>query len=228
MSRPDNARQAPPVPDLARMRRTYHGRGIDVGDLAADWLTQFQRWFDDAVASGLLAEPNAMVLATASAAAIPSARTVLLKGVDSRGLTFYTNRESRKGRELAENPRATAVFSWPVLSRQVIAAGAVRPIGRDESRAYFHSRPRGSQLGAAASPQSRVIASRADLDQTLADVRAAFPEGTEVPLPEHWGGFRLAPTTVEFWQGATDRLHDRLRYRWDDGADAWMIERLAP
>lgn len=228
MSRPDNVQRAPLVGDLARMRRTYDGVGIDVADLAVDWLTQFRRWLDDAVGSGLLAEPNAMVLATASAAGVPSARTVLLKGVDERGLTFYTNRESRKGRELAENPRASAVFSWPVLNRQVIAAGPVRQIGRDESRAYFHSRPRGSQLGAAASPQSRVIASRADLDRTLAEVRAAHPEGTEVPLPEHWGGFRLAPVTVEFWQGATDRLHDRLRYRRDGDADAWVIERLAP
>lgn len=217
-----------PVPDLARMRRVYRGRGLDIDDLAADWLTQFRRWFDDAVSSGLIAEPNAMVLATASAAGVPSARTVLLKGVDERGLTFYTNHDSGKGRELAENPVASAVFSWPVLSRQIVAAGPVRRIDRAESRAYFHSRPRGSQLGATASPQSRPIGSRAELDQILDRVNQAYPPGTEVPLPDHWGGFRIAPRTVEFWQGAQDRLHDRLRFRRADDGGAWAVERLAP
>lgn len=216
-----------PVPDLAGMRRVYRGRGLDVGDLAADWLGQFLTWFRDAVNSGLLVEPNAMVLATASSAGMPSVRTVLLKGVDERGLTFYTNHDSRKGRDLAENPVASVVFSWPVLNRQIIVAGSVARISRAESEAYFRSRPRGSQLGATASPQSRVVASRAELDKIMARTSAAHPEGTEVPLPEHWGGFRLAPRTVEFWQGAVDRLHDRLRYRrLDDGA--WVIERLAP
>lgn len=227
MSRPDNARDHQAVPDLARMRRTYQGRGIDVADLAPDWLAQFRLWFGDAVGSGLLAEPNAMVLATASTDAVPSARTVLLKGVDERGLTFYTNHDSRKGRDLAGNPVATAVFSWPVLSRQIVVAGSVGRIDRAESEAYFHSRPRGSQLGATASPQSRVIGSRAELERVLERVRAAHPDGTEVPLPDHWGGFRIMPRTVEFWQGAVDRLHDRLRYRWTEEG-AWVVERLAP
>jgi pyridoxamine-phosphate oxidase len=227
MSSPGSAHEPGQVPDLARMRRVYRGRGLDVGDLAPDWLGQFRAWFGDAVASGLLVEPNAMVLATTSSAGVPSARTVLLKGIDERGLTFFTNHDSRKGRELTENPVATVVFSWPVLNRQIIAAGLVARIARAESQAYFRSRPRGSQLGATASPQSRVVASRAELDQAMARVCAAYPEGTEVPLPEHWGGFRLAPRTVEFWQGAVDRLHDRLRYR-RAGDGGWVTERLAP
>lgn len=210
------------------MRRDYHPRkAVDVEDLAADWLTQFRAWFDAAVASGDLAEPNAMVVATSSPDAVPSVRTVLLKAVDERGLTFYSNYQSRKGAELAANPVAALVFSWPVLHRQIVVNGAVERVDREESEAYFRSRPRASQLGATASPQSRVIESRAALDALLTEVEERYPEGTEVPLPDHWGGLRVVPVTVEFWQGRTGRLHDRLRYRRTDEGD-WMVERLAP
>lgn len=227
----DDGRPGPPPgppPDPAQMRRAYRARpgDFDVDDLAPDWCTQFGRWFAAAVDSGLLAEPNAMVLATASPDAVPSVRTVLLKGYDARGLTFFTNYESRKGRELAANPVAAAVLSWPALHRQIIASGPVYRIDRAESQAYFRTRSRGSQLGATASPQSRVVTSRAELDEALARVVAAHPDGTEVPLPDHWGGLRIVPHTVEFWQGATDRLHDRLRYRRAEAG--WVVERLAP
>jgi pyridoxamine 5'-phosphate oxidase len=200
---------------------------FDVTDLAGDWLEQFDRWFTEAVESGLLAEPNAMVLATATPQGVPSARTVLLKAHDRRGLTFFTNYDSRKGREIAANPVVSLVLSWPVLNRQIVVCGRVERVSREESEAYFRSRPRASQIGAAASPQSRVVASRQELDEALARVAARYPEGTEVPLPDHWGGLRVVPDTVEFWHGRTGRLHDRLRYRREaDGT--WAIERLAP
>jgi len=208
--------------DLARMRREYLG-ALTETDLAADWPAQFSRWFADATAAAL-PEPNAMVLATADAAGRPSARTVLLKGYDQGGLVFFTNYDSRKGREIAVNPHASAVFPWFAMHRQVVACGAVERVGRDESEAYFAVRPRGSQLGAWASPQSTVIASREVLDAALAQVTDAYPG--EVPAPAHWGGFRLVPETVEFWQGRADRLHDRLRYR--RAAGGWLVERLAP
>jgi pyridoxamine 5'-phosphate oxidase len=195
--------------DLARMRREYLG-ALTETDLAADWSVQFARWFADADAAGL-PEPNAMVLATADAAGRPSARTVLLKGYDERGLVFFTNYGSRKGREIAANPHASAVFPWFAMHRQVVVCGTVERIGPAETEDYFRMRPRGAQLGAWASPQSRVIASREVLDASLARVAAAHPG--EVPVPPHWGGLRLVPETVEFWQGRADRLHDRLRYR---------------
>lgn len=210
-------------PDLAAMRRAYQSAGLRESDLAPDWTTQFARWLADAVAAEL-PEPNAMVLATADAAGRPSARTVLLKGYDDEGLVFYTNHDSRKGRELTVNPRAGVVFPWIALSRQVVVTGDVTRVSREQSAAYFHSRPRGSQLGATASPQSQLIAGRDSLDTAWQRAEAAYPD--VVPLPEGWGGFRIAPQTVEFWQGQTDRLHDRLRYRRTDGG--WLIERLAP
>lgn len=202
-------------------------RTFDVDDLAGDWAAQFARWFAEAVESGLLVEPNAMVLATATPQGVPSARTVLLKAYDRRGLTFYTNYDSRKGREIAANPVVSLVLSWPALNRQIVVCGRVERVSREESEAYFHSRPRASQLGALASPQSQVVGSRAELDEALARVAAAYPEGTEVPLPDHWGGLRVIPDTVEFWHGRVGRLHDRLRYR-RRADDTWVVERLAP
>ncbi|CAN5707868.1 MAG: pyridoxamine 5'-phosphate oxidase [Geodermatophilaceae bacterium] len=210
-------------PDLAAMRQAYRSAGLREEDLAPGWTAQFARWLAEAIAAQL-PEPNAMVLATAATDGRPSARTVLLKGYDEAGLVFYTNYDSRKGRELTANPRASAVFPWIALSRQVVLTGDVVQVSREQSAAYFHSRPRGSQLGASASPQSQVIGDRRDLDLAWERAEAAYPD--EIPLPERWGGFRLTPDAVEFWQGQTDRLHDRLRYRRTDAG--WIVERLAP
>jgi pyridoxamine 5'-phosphate oxidase len=205
------------------MRTEYSGEfGEDA--LADNWLDQFATWFADAQAAGL-PEPNAMLLATASAEGRPSARTVLLKGYDQRGFTFFTNYDSRKGHDLAGNPRATLVFPWYHLHRQVIVSGSVAKVAREETEEYFAVRPRGAQLGAWASPQSTVIGARADLDARLAAAEARFGDGPIEP-PPHWGGFRVAPEEVEFWQGRASRLHDRLRYVMVDGVT--KIERLAP
>lgn len=195
--------------------------------VSADPVEQFRVWFDAAAASGM-PQPDAMVLATSSAAARPSARTVLLKHYDGRGFVFYTNYGSRKGRELAENAAASLLFPWYAMHRQVMVAGPVVVLGREESGAYFRSRPRGSQLGAWASEhQSAVVPSRDYLDRRFDECAARWPEGTAVPLPGFWGGFRVVPDEVEFWQGRPDRLHDRLRYR--RGPDGtWVVERLSP
>jgi len=208
---------------LAQMRRSYRGEPLNESDLAADWLTQLRRWLDEALRAGL-PEPNAMVLATAGADGVPSARTVLLKEADERGLAFFTNLGSRKGRELAENPRAALVFPWHPMQRQVVIDGLVEPVATEEADAYFASRPRGSRLGAVASPQSRPIADRDDVERRYAELDAAHPD--EVPRPEWWGGLRVVPDAVEFWQGRPDRLHDRLRFRRE--APGWVTERLAP
>jgi pyridoxamine 5'-phosphate oxidase len=215
----------PVRPDLAAMRRSYARAGLSEHDAARDPIEQFSRWFDDAVHAGLV-EPNAMVLATATADGVPSARTVLLKGYSADGFTFFTNTESPKGRELAANPRAALCFPWHALERQVRVNGPVLPVSREEAADYFGSRPHGSQLGAWASAQSAVLGSRAELEQRLAAVTARFPEGSPVPLPDFWGGYRVAPETLEFWAGRDDRLHDRLRYRWD--GSGWVVERLSP
>jgi pyridoxamine 5'-phosphate oxidase len=199
--------------------------GLDEKMLAADPVEQFSGWLDDAVAAGL-PEPNAMVLSTVSAQGRPRARTVLLKNHGPAGFTFYTNRTSVKGQHLAANPWACLLFPWYALRRQVIVQGEVTPLTQPESEPYFHSRPHGSQLGAWASRQSSVIQSRAVLDERFARLAERWPEGSTVPMPDFWGGYRLAPDTVEFWQGRTNRLHDRLRYRRDGGR--WLIERLAP
>lgn len=210
---------------LAAMRREYaQVKGLTEEDLAADWVTQFAQWLADAVAAEL-PEPNAMVVGTADSEGRPSARTVLLKGYDERGLVFYTNYESRKGSESRVNPYASLVFPWFAMHRQVVVAGSVAPVDRAETEAYFATRPRDAQLGAWASPQSRVVADRAALDELLRATGERFPD--EVPPPPHWGGLRVTPHTVEFWQGRTGRLHDRLRYRRTDEG-VWMIERLAP
>jgi len=209
---------------LADMRKDYSLAGLLEKDLAKNPFRQFEQWFQEAEAAKI-PEPNAMTLATVGRDGRPSARSVLLKGVDGRGFVFYTNFESRKGRELDANPRATLLFPWITMERQVVVEGAVTRVSREEAEAYFHSRPRASQLGAWASPQSTVVAGRAVIDESYRVIEKKY-EGREVPLPPNWGGFRLAPETVEFWQGRRSRLHDRLRYRREAGD--WAVERLAP
>jgi pyridoxamine 5'-phosphate oxidase len=209
------------------MRRDYTERGALLEtDLAADWTEQFARWFADALAAGL-PEPNAMIVATADRQARPSARTVLLKGYDVRGFVFYTNYASRKGTEALANPYASLVFPWFAMQRQVIVAGAVEKVSRAQTEEYFASRPRGSQLGAWASPQSRVLPDRAAVEAGLAAAIERFGADGDVPAPPHWGGLRVVPDTVEFWQGRGNRLHDRLRYRRTEDT-VWVLERLAP
>ena len=210
---------------LAEMRKSYDPGHLDAAHLEPTWLGQIEAWIGEAAARKL-PEPNAMVLATASADGMPAARTVLLKGLDDRGLVFFTNLESRKGVELAENPRASVALTWLELQRQVRADGTVEAISPEESDAYFASRPHGSKLGALASPQSRVIESREDLQRKWDELAERYPEGSEIPRPKWWGGLRLVPVEVEFWQGHPDRLHDRLRFRHTVGE--WVVERLAP
>ncbi|GAA0737239.1 pyridoxamine 5'-phosphate oxidase [Dactylosporangium roseum] len=201
------------------MRTEYAGE-LTEDSLADDWLSQFATWFADAVESDV-PEPNAMLLATASADGRPSARTVLLKGYDQRGFTFFTNYDSRKGNDLAGNPRASLVFPWYALHRQVIVLGTVEKVAREETEEYFAKRPRGAQLGAWASPQSSVLRSREELERRFAEAGRRFGDGVIEP-PPHWGGYRVAPEEVEFWQGRTSRLHDRLRFT------PHGVERLAP
>jgi len=207
------------------MRKDYTLAGLLEKDLAKNPFRQFERWFQEAEAAKI-PEPNAMTLATTGRDGRPAARTVLLKGCDGRGFVFYTNYESRKGRELDAQPRAALLFPWVAMERQITVEGAVARVTREESAAYFHSRPRASQLAAWASPQSTAVAGRAVIEESYRVIDKKY-EGREVPLPPNWGGFRLAPETVEFWQGRRSRLHDRLRYRRAPGGD-WVLERLAP
>ncbi len=210
---------------VAALRQEYAGMRLDEGDVDADPVMQFTRWFEQALAAHV-PEPNAMTVATATRAGVPSARIVLLKGFDARGFVFFTNYEGRKGQELAENPVAALVFHWVELHRQVRITGAVEKVSREESDAYFQSRPRGSRLGAWTSKQSSVLAGRAPLEARLAELTAQFGEG-DIPLPPFWGGYRVIPDAIEFWQGRPSRLHDRLCYvRLPD--DTWRIERLSP
>jgi pyridoxamine 5'-phosphate oxidase len=214
----------PDPDDLAALRREYGDAGLDDPDLAEDPMAMFRRWLHDAVVAGLH-EPNAMVVSTVSAQGHPSSRLVLLKGSDERGLVFYTNYESRKATELSLNPSCAVLFPWHDLQRQVRVEGTVERVSHEESQRYFASRPRGSQLGAWASPQSRVVASRDELERSYAEVEDRF-HGLDVPLPENWGGYRVVPDVVEFWQGRRGRMHDRLVYR--RSADGWEVVRLAP
>ena len=209
---------------IADLRRSYTLAGLRRADLSPDPIAQFNKWLQQAIDAQML-EPTAMTLATAGKAGRPSARIVLLKGVDERGFIFYTNYESRKGRELAENSNAALAFYWPELERQARASGTVSKLSREESDKYFQSRPRGHQLGAWVSTQSDVIANRGVLEERLEQFEKRYPD--TVPLPPFWGGYILSPAEIEFWQGRPNRLHDRFRYsRQRD--DRWLIERLAP
>ncbi|MFF8457240.1 pyridoxamine 5'-phosphate oxidase [Streptomyces albidoflavus] len=211
----------------AAMRKQYRRDGLDVSALGAEPMEQFAHWFAEAARDGLY-EPNAMIVSTAGADGAPDSRTVLLKQYDRRGFVFYTNHHSRKGTELAENPQVALLFPWHPLARQVRVTGTAAQVPREETAAYFRTRPHGSQVGAWASDQSAVVPDRATLDRAYAELAARHPEGDQVPVPPHWGGYRVTPRTVEFWQGRENRLHDRLRYvRSGDGED-WCVERLAP
>jgi pyridoxamine 5'-phosphate oxidase len=212
----------PPL-DLAALREEYARAGLHEADLAADPITMFDRWMGEAH-DAIRHDANAMVVSTVDAAGQPSSRMVLLKGVSADGFVFFTNAGSRKGAELAANPRCALLFPWHVLERQVRVEGTATPLPRADVEAYFSSRPHGSQLGAWASHQSQVVSDRAELEDAYGDAEARFPDA--VPVPEEWGGYVVRPEVVEFWQGRTSRMHDRLVYR--RSGSTWVTERLAP
>lgn len=210
---------------ISELRRNYALQKFDESDATADPFEQFEKWFSEARSSQIL-EPNAMFLATAGRRRQPSVRTVLLKEFDGQGFVFFTNYDSRKSRELSENPRAALLFNWLELERQIRIEGRVEKIGAEESEKYFQSRPRGSQIGAWASPQSQVIDSREFLEKNVAALERQFSEKSVLPVPPFWGGWRVVPQVFEFWQGRESRLHDRIRY--SKLKKTWKKERLAP
>ena len=210
---------------IADLRRDYALASLDASDVVADPIAQFSAWFANAT-DAKIAEPNAMTLATLGPDGAPDARIVLLKGVDARGFTFFTDYRSQKGRDLLAHPRAALVFFWTELERQVRIRGTVAQLSATESAAYYDSRPRGSRIGAWASEQSSVITDRSVLESRVREVESRFPDDTAPSLPPHWGGYLVEPTHVEFWQGRQSRLHDRIRYRREESA--WIVERLSP
>lgn len=210
---------------LAHLRTEYRQAALDIADVATDPIVQFEVWFQQAI-EAVGPDANAMHLATASAAGRPSGRVVLLKDFDHRGFVFFTNYHSRKGQQIAVNPHAALTFFWSPLERQVRIEGLVEQVSAAESDAYFHTRPQGARIGAWASPQSRLIASRAELEQRVADAQAQYASGP-IPRPDFWGGYRLRPVLLEFWQGRESRLHDRMIYELADSG-AWALSRLAP
>jgi pyridoxamine 5'-phosphate oxidase len=210
---------------IENLRKEYQNEKLSEKEVSPNPFNQFEAWFEEALKAEVL-EPNAMTLATATKDGKPSARIVLLKGIDKRGISFYTNYLSRKGKELAKNPWASVVIFWPELERQVRIEGKIVKISKEESEAYFHSRPAGSQISAISSPQSQVIPSREVLEIATEQNTKKY-EGKEIPKPAHWGGFLLEPISVEFWQGRENRLHDRLHYVLMEKGK-WKIERLAP
>lgn len=220
---PEYPKQSDTQRQLHTLRVDYRQGELIESNVATDPIEQFRAWFAQAKQSGIR-EPNAMTLATADASGAPSARIVLLKDFDNRGFTFYTNYASRKASELVINPRASLCFFWDLLERQVRVDGTVERVSRADSEAYFAMRPRSARVGAWASAQSRVIGSREELEQAYRELDARL--GENVPLPDHWGGYRVCPMTIEFWQGRPSRLHDRLRYVSE--ANGWRIERLSP
>jgi len=212
-------------PSIADIRKTYAQAQLLESETAADPMEQFGKWWEQAVRAEIL-EVNAMTLATVNADGMPDARIVLLKGMDGQGFHFYTNYQSRKGQQLEINPRAALVLFWKELERQVRIKGRMERLPDAESDAYFHSRPRESQLGAVSSPQSEIIADRSWLEERYRSVEASF-EGKEITRPDHWGGYRLIPESIEFWQGRPGRMHDRLEYK-KDPSGSWFRQRLAP
>jgi pyridoxamine 5'-phosphate oxidase len=217
------------MPDIAvalpTMRVSYEEGTLSEAELADTWHQQLQSWLDDAIRAGA-PEPNAMVLATANAEGMPSSRTVLMKGLDERGVVFFTNYTSTKSHDLMATRFASATFPWYSLHRQATVRGTVEKVSQSETKTYWASRPRGSQLGAWASPQSIVVRDRGTLENALANVERRFADAEEVPVPPHWGGWRIRPEVVEFWQGRRDRMHDRLRFRLS--RDGWTVERVGP
>jgi len=212
---------------LAQMRKDYSSRMLRREDLDANPMKQFERWMSEAI-QAQMAEPHACCLSTCGEDGQPEGRMVLLRGVDQEGMVFFTNYNSHKGKQLSENPRAGLTFFWDVLERQVRIAGVVSRLNDNESDDYFQSRPRGSRIGAWASPQSKIVESRTELNRLMEVTKSAYAEDMPIPRPEYWGGYRLQPLSIEFWQGRPSRLHDRLRYRRDSLDTEWIVERLAP
>lgn len=210
---------------IQNLRQEYRSATLSEQEVAPDAISQFSKWFSDAMSAGLT-EPNAMTLATATASGKPSARIMLLKGFDERGFIFYTNYLSRKGQEITKNPYASLVFFWQELERQVRIEGTIEKVDEKESEQYFHSRPKGSQIGAHASPQSREIEGKDVLLNSLHHLEEKYKDGGEIPKPPHWGGYLVRPQVIEFWQGGQSRLHDRIVYKLEN--NHWKIVRLAP